>query len=31
MGGGIGLMSGASHRVVSERSKLAFPDITVGL
>ncbi len=24
MGGGIGLMSGASHRVVSERSKLAF-------
>ncbi len=31
MGGGIGLMSGASHRVVSERSKLAFPEITVGL
>jgi enoyl-CoA hydratase/carnithine racemase len=30
MGGGIGLMSGASHRVVSERSKLAFPEITVG-
>ncbi|GLR00040.1 enoyl-CoA hydratase/isomerase family protein [Dyella mobilis] len=31
MGGGIGLMSGASHRVVTERSKLAFPEITVGL
>ncbi|MGO1892433.1 MAG: enoyl-CoA hydratase/isomerase family protein, partial [Luteimonas sp.] len=31
MGGGIGLMSGASHRVVSERSKLAFPEVTVGL
>lgn len=31
MGGGIGLMSGASHRVVSERSKLAFPEITIGL
>ncbi|NLB13859.1 MAG: enoyl-CoA hydratase/isomerase family protein [Gammaproteobacteria bacterium] len=31
MGGGIGLMSGASHRVVSERSKLAFPEISVGL
>ncbi len=31
MGGGIGLMSGASHRVVTERSKLAFPEISVGL
>jgi len=31
MGGGIGLMAGASHRVVSERSKLAFPEITIGL
>jgi len=31
MGGGIGLMSGASHRIVTERSKLAFPEITVGL
>lgn len=31
MGGGIGLMSGASHRVVSERSRLAFPEISVGL
>ena len=31
MGGGIGLMAGASHRVVSDRSKLAFPEITIGL
>jgi enoyl-CoA hydratase/carnithine racemase len=31
MGGGIGLMAGASHRVVTERSRLAFPEITVGL
>jgi enoyl-CoA hydratase/carnithine racemase len=31
MGGGMGLMAGASHRVVTERSKLAFPEITVGL
>ena len=31
MGGGIGLMAGASHRVVSERSKLAFPEIGIGL
>ena len=31
MGGGIGLMSGASHRVVSETSRLAMPEITIGL
>lgn len=31
MGGGIGLMSGASHRVVTDRSRLAMPEITVGL
>lgn len=31
MGGGIGLMAGASHRVVSERSRLAFPEISIGL
>jgi enoyl-CoA hydratase/carnithine racemase len=31
MGGGIGLMSGASHRVVTERSRLAFPEVTIGL
>jgi enoyl-CoA hydratase/carnithine racemase len=31
MGGGIGLMAGASHRVVTERSRVAFPEITIGL
>lgn len=31
MGGGIGLMSGASHRVVTPTSKLAMPEITIGL
>jgi enoyl-CoA hydratase/carnithine racemase len=31
MGGGIGLMMGASHRVVSETTKLAMPEITIGL
>ncbi len=31
MGGGIGLMVGASHRIVTENSKLAMPEITIGL
>lgn len=31
MGGGIGLMSGASHRIVTESSRLAMPEITIGL
>ena len=31
MGGGIGLMMGASHRVVSETSRLAMPEVTIGL
>ncbi|WP_211474413.1 enoyl-CoA hydratase/isomerase family protein [Collimonas humicola] len=31
MGGGIGLMAGASHRVVTEKSRLAMPEITIGL
>lgn len=31
MGGGIGLMSGASHRVVTEASRLAMPEISIGL
>lgn len=31
MGGGIGLLAGASHRVVTERSRLAMPEITLGL
>jgi enoyl-CoA hydratase/carnithine racemase len=31
MGGGLGLMAGSSHRVVSERSLIAMPEITIGL
>jgi enoyl-CoA hydratase/carnithine racemase len=31
MGGGIGLAAGASHRIVTEKSKLAMPEITIGL
>ncbi|KAG0921480.1 hypothetical protein G6F32_015082 [Rhizopus arrhizus] len=31
MGGGIGLMMGASHRVVSEPSRLAMPEVSIGL
>ncbi|OZI74740.1 enoyl-CoA hydratase/isomerase family protein [Bordetella genomosp. 12] len=31
MGGGVGLMMGASHRVVSETSRVAMPEITIGL
>ena len=31
MGGGIGLLAGASHRVVTARTKLAMPEITIGL
>lgn len=31
MGGGIGLMSGASHRVVTETARLAMPEINIGL
>jgi enoyl-CoA hydratase/carnithine racemase len=31
MGGGIGMMNGASYRVVTERSILAMPEITIGL
>lgn len=31
MGGGVGLMSGASHRVVTPESKIAMPEITIGL
>jgi enoyl-CoA hydratase/carnithine racemase len=31
MGGGIGIMNGASYRVVTERSILAMPEITIGL
>ncbi|NVD97479.1 enoyl-CoA hydratase/isomerase family protein [Massilia sp. BJB1822] len=31
MGGGIGLMAGASHRVVTGQSRLAMPEISIGL
>jgi enoyl-CoA hydratase/carnithine racemase len=31
MGGGLGLMAGASHRVVTESSRVAMPEITIGL
>ena len=31
MGGGLGLMAGASHRVVTETSRIAMPEITIGL
>jgi len=31
MGGGIGLMAGASHRVVSEKTLMAMPEVTIGL
>lgn len=31
MGGGIGLLAGASHRVVTATSKLAMPEISIGL
>ncbi|GAA5214761.1 enoyl-CoA hydratase/isomerase family protein [Corallincola platygyrae] len=31
MGGGIGLLAGASHRLVTERSRLAMPEISIGL
>lgn len=31
MGGGLGLMAGASHRVVTETARLAMPEITIGL
>lgn len=31
MGGGIGLMAGCSHRLVTPDSRLAMPEITIGL
>lgn len=31
MGGGLGLLVGASHRIVTEKSKLAMPEVTIGL
>lgn len=31
MGGGLGLMSGSSHRIVTPSSRIALPEITIGL
>lgn len=31
MGGGLGMMSGASHRVVTESTRMAMPEVTIGL
>jgi enoyl-CoA hydratase/carnithine racemase len=31
MGGGVGLVAGASHRIVSDASKIAMPEIHIGL
>ncbi|BDM65129.1 enoyl-CoA hydratase [Shewanella sp. NFH-SH190041] len=31
MGGGLGLMAAASHRVVTQRSRIAMPEVTIGL
>ncbi|WP_286267861.1 enoyl-CoA hydratase/isomerase family protein [Thalassotalea atypica] len=31
MGGGLGMMVGASHRVVTESSRIAMPEISIGL
>ena len=31
MGGGLGLLAGASHRVVTEASRIAMPEIGIGL
>jgi len=31
MGGGLGLMAGASHRIATESTRIAMPEITIGL
>ena len=31
MGGGLGMMVGASHRIVTENSRIAMPEISIGL
>ncbi|MBL4631322.1 MAG: enoyl-CoA hydratase/isomerase family protein [Paraglaciecola sp.] len=31
MGGGLGLLSGGSHRIVTENSRIAMPEISIGL
>jgi len=31
MGGGVGLMAGASHRICTEKTKMSMPEMTIGL
>ena len=31
MGGGLGLMAGASHRIVTQSSRIAMPEVSIGL
>lgn len=31
MGGGLGLMAGASHRIVTETTRIAMPEVSIGL
>lgn len=31
MGGGLGLFSGASHRIVTQNSRIAMPEVSIGL
>ena len=31
MGGGLGILAGCSHRVVSERTRIAMPEVTIAL
>ncbi len=31
MGGGLGLMAGASHRIVTASSRIAMPEMAIGL
>lgn len=31
MGGGLGMMAGGSHRIVTENSRIAMPEISIGL
>lgn len=31
MGGGIGIMNGASHRIVTEKTTMAMPEVSIGL